>query len=254
MNPFIVFTFLFVFLISCNDKVQSDGQPNPVVDNHSISQAPTEFYKSNTIAIDKNIRSIFQDKKGTYWFGTNGAGVYRYDKTSLTQFTEKDGLANNQILSIQEDELGNIWFGTGVFGVSKFDGSTFTTYTSHVKTTKGTDLDWKPKPNDLWFYAGGGALRYSDSSLTYLPFPQTGVNSPFALSRYAVYCMLKDRKKIVGSEHRQKACADTTENRLFGLRKKDWQALQFLVYLKTVKGTCGLVITAPGYSNMMEKQ
>ena len=27
--------------------------------------------------LDPNIRSIFQDKKGNYWFGTNAAGVYR---------------------------------------------------------------------------------------------------------------------------------------------------------------------------------
>ena len=51
--------------------------------------------------LDKNIRSIFQDKKGNFWFGTNGAGVYRYDGEKLQQFTEKDGLSNNQIQHIQ---------------------------------------------------------------------------------------------------------------------------------------------------------
>ena len=153
-------------------------------------------------SIDKSIRSIFQDRNGNYWFGTNRrcdrAGVYRYDTKTLTQFTVRDGLADNQVINIQEDSLGNIWFGTGVFGISKFDGAKFTTYTNKVKMTNGTETDWKSKNNDLWFYAGGGVFRYSNSSLDYLPFDKSSsiaqTNAPFSLSRYGVYCILKDKK------------------------------------------------------------
>ena len=55
--------------------------------------------------LDENIRSIFQDRKGNYWFGTNAAGVYRYDGKTLIQYTVNDGLSDNQILKIQEDEM-----------------------------------------------------------------------------------------------------------------------------------------------------
>ena len=37
--------------------------------------------------LDNHIRCVFQDVKGTYWFGTNTAGVFRYDEPTLTQFT-----------------------------------------------------------------------------------------------------------------------------------------------------------------------
>ncbi len=164
---------------------------------------------NSTVQIDDNIRSIFQDSKGFYWFGTNGSGIYCYDlssgrsnEKSFIQFTEKDGLSNNQVLSIQEDDSGNMWFGTGQFGVSRFDERSFTTMTSNefLNLNKSDVDEWKIAPHDLWFYAGGGVLHYNFNSLTYLPLAETvdaakdSKNSPLNLSRYAVYSILKDRK------------------------------------------------------------
>ena len=159
------------------------------------------FSMTGAVDIDKNIRSIFQDKNGDYWFGTNGDGLYRYDGKILTQFTEKDGLSNNQVQSIQEDQFGNLWFGTGLFGVSKFDGEIFTTYSSkeNLQISNGSDIYWKIEPNDLWFYAGGGVYHYKGKSLVYLSLDESDYNStqtqssPYQLSRYAVYSILKDR-------------------------------------------------------------
>lgn len=150
--------------------------------------------------LDENIRSIFQDKKGNYWYGTNADGVYRYDGKTLTQFTVSDGLSDNQVQSIQEDEMGNLWFGTGLFGVSKFDGKTFTAFSHNEIQTLNKGTENKPKPNSLWFYAGGGAFFYQDNKLTYLPIGKTDTdiknsqNSPKNLSRFSVYTLLKDSK------------------------------------------------------------
>ena len=206
---------LFVFVTSCS------GQNKPKTINSSVTEqvtVPKEatnlaiFGTNSSTEIDNNIRSIFQDTKGNYWFGTNGAGVYRYNPKqavgkSLTQFTEKDGLSNNQVQSIQEDNSGDIWFGTGGFGVSRYDGRIFTTLTTKesLQVSNSSDEGWNTEPNDLWFYAGGGAYRYNPkreagNSLTYLPFPKPDFdakyspNPPNRLSRYAVYCTLKDKK------------------------------------------------------------
>jgi len=67
--------------------VQKEGNagissPSPISNYQLISAS----------SVDKNIRSVFQDKRGTFWFGTNGAGLYRYDKKTLTQLTIEDGL------------------------------------------------------------------------------------------------------------------------------------------------------------------
>ena len=205
------FLFVFIYFASCN------GQKKPETINNSVTEQPSIPQKELTAAkplnptiateIDKNIRSIFQDKNGNYWFGTNGAGVYRYDPSAsfdsaqhkslntggkpLIQFTVKDGLSNNQVQSIQEDKNGHIWFGTGTFGVSSFDGQAFTTFANKddLKLGNGSYMDWKIEPNDLWFYAGGGAYRYHNNSFVYLPLakPDFSFNqpqdSPYNLSR-----------------------------------------------------------------------
>ncbi|WP_428654406.1 ligand-binding sensor domain-containing protein [Runella sp.] len=195
---------LFVSITSCNpqSKPKSEGVTEPTTVPKGVTGS-TIFEANTTAAIDGNIRSIFQDKNGIYWFGTNAAGVYRYDPKqpvgkNLTQFTEKDGLADNQIQSIQEDKAGNIWFGTGRFGVSRYDSKTFTTFTKQESLI--VNNDWKLESDDLWFYAGGGVYRYNAHSLAYLPFPKPDFdakyspNPPELLSRYAVYCTLKDTK------------------------------------------------------------
>lgn len=188
--------FLLIYLVSCNGQTQNNNSSNEAKKPNSTTQ-PNSL-NATVNSIDKNIRSIFQDRNGNYWFGTNGAGVYRYDTKTVTQFTVKDGLADNQVINIQEDYLGNIWFVTGAFGISKFDGTKFTTHTNNVKITNGAETDWKSNNNDLWFYAGGGVFRYSNPSLDYLPFDpsssDTQTNTPFSLSRYGVYCILKDKK------------------------------------------------------------
>ncbi len=194
-RQFAVITFLLSCLNPCNGQTQNNNSSSEA----NTPNLTTQFNSLNATvhSIDKNIRSIFQDRNGNYWFGTNGAGVYRYDAKNVTQFTVKDGLADNQIINIQEDDFGNIWFGTGAFGISKFDGTKFTTPTDEDKITNGKQTDWKSKNNDLWFFGGGGVFRYSNPSLDYLPFDTSSLNAqitPFSLSRYGVYSILKDKK------------------------------------------------------------
>src|SRR5688572_12307957 len=59
--------------------------------------------------------SVLEDKKGNFWFGNYGSGVYYYDEKSLPtaqasfqHFTTKQGLVNNQVSTIYEDKAGNI--------------------------------------------------------------------------------------------------------------------------------------------------
>ncbi len=183
---FIIFLFLYT---------------SPFLGQTPINNSSSEGFKLNStnsfyktietgLSMDNNIRSIYQDKNDHYWFGTNGAGVFRYDKKTLKQYTVNEGLADNQVLTIQENELGELWIGTGLFGISKFDGNRFIT---QPKTTPTHGSNWKSKNNDLWFNAGDGVFRENNSSIYYLPFNSSG-KDPFTLSRYSVYFILKDKK------------------------------------------------------------
>lgn len=195
-NYFQLLSYLLVlaFVVSCTKKKKREENFNQKIEN------TTTLFKANTVTqLDSNIRSIIQDKNNNYWFGTNAAGVYRYDGKTVLRFTEKDGLYNNQVSSIQEDQYGTIWFGTGKFGVSRFNGESINTYTAAQNTPVFDKKEWKTTPNDLWFYAGGGVYHY-DGNFTYLPLPKTDVdqnytqNSAHELSAYAVYSHLKDSK------------------------------------------------------------
>ena len=199
--PLTSLFLLVVCLLACTGTPPPENAANP--NNKPVSTAPTPpppTYLSNATRVDKNIRSIYQDKKGTYWFGTNGAGVFRYDKKSLVQYTVKDGLADNQVVSIQEDEAGNIWLESAGFAISKFDGTTFTAYTNNPDFTIETTHNWNAALGDLWFFAGAGVFRYRSSALTYLPFPRTTKTpkntdkTAFTLSPSAVYTTLRDQK------------------------------------------------------------
>lgn len=196
-------SFTILLLLFCLFAI--NGQNNNQATNRFVSDfdnkiAVNSINLSNSKELDDNIRSIFHDTKGNYWFGTNDAGVYRYDGKSLVQFTVKDGLSNNQVQSIQEDKDGNIWFGTGLFNVSRFDRRSFTTFTKKEEFPFMAEDNhgWKLSQTDLWFYAGSGVYRYSDNSFVYLPLDniqnKETQSSPFNLSRYAVYCLLKDKK------------------------------------------------------------
>lgn len=70
---------------------------------------------------------------------------------------------------------------------------------SKMENNPISDKEWKMGMEDLWFYGGGGVFRFHQDSLDYLPLINTEVtdkvplHSPFNLSRYAVYSILKDK-------------------------------------------------------------
>ena len=54
------------------------------------------------------IHSIFQDKDGFLWIGTE-SGLSRYDGTRFKTLTVKDGLPNNEVLGLFQDSKERIW-------------------------------------------------------------------------------------------------------------------------------------------------
>ncbi|MFN0037034.1 MAG: two-component regulator propeller domain-containing protein [Saprospiraceae bacterium] len=147
----------------------------------------------------KLVNCIFQDKTGNLWFGSNGNGVYRYDGTSLTNISEKEGLCNNFVQCILEDKNGNLWFGTRFGGLSRYDPATggFTNFTT--KHGLCCDFVWtmmeeKNVPTgetEIWVCtAGGGACRYNEKahSVSFSHFT-TQAGSP---NRY-VQSILRDK-------------------------------------------------------------
>lgn len=182
INVLLLFTILAVFT-SCKGQVKTDNKTN---------QNTTD----SAVKLDKNIWSIYQDKKNNYWFGSNGKGVFQYDGKKLKQFTRKDGLVDNTIRGIQEDHLGNIYIQTP-HGVSKYDGKTFTT----LQLIISPDNQWKLESNDLWFNCNGhpnDIYRYDGKSLYELTLPRQDLKKTFGIEKdrfnpYSVFGIDKDK-------------------------------------------------------------
>ncbi len=138
--------------------------------------APAPF--KTVTQLDKCIWRIFQDSKGSYWFGHDyikGTGLYRWSGkgNSFDLFTTESGLPDNGIGKIQEDRSGNLFISTGK-GISKFDGRTFTTLKLDDSEPPVTEV--KLGPDVLWFTAGGEkptAVFYDGKSLRKLKIPTT---------------------------------------------------------------------------------
>ncbi len=124
------------------------------------------------------VRSILEDSKGNYWFGSWKEGACRFDGESLTYFTVEDGLSDNQVRSIQEDRHGVVWFECG-YGISGFDGERIITDTSRDYASKDK---WLLNTGDLWFKEDGrdgataiegdpGVYRFDGKTFTYLTYP-----------------------------------------------------------------------------------
>ena len=180
--------FLCVLTLSCNLQNKETQKNSYTID------------KSNP-ELSQQIWKIYQDQEENYWFGSDGNGVFHYDGKHLKQYTQKDGLIDNNIRRIQGDKLGNIFIGTPE-GVSKFDGKTFTTLSPIISASN----EWKLEPDDLWFNCNGNALyRYDGKSLFELTLPRKDLAKAFGTevvgvsfenmnnSPYAVYGIDKDK-------------------------------------------------------------
>lgn len=187
----------------------NEPSPRPLTQPVAQSASPTAPaaapFKVAT-ELDKAIFHIFQDSKGTYWFGSHGQGIYRRDETTFAHFSADSGLCGNQIRKIQEDKFGNLYF-TTFTGTSKFDGRTFVTL--EVDESDRSSTEWKLEPDDLWFQGGEdsrGVYRYDGKSLRKLTFPTTAAGDAhlakfprskypnIKFSPYDVYTVSKDSR------------------------------------------------------------
>lgn len=100
---FVVLTLPMLLSPSCNPEEED------LVYQSTLDQW-TYFTTSNGLPSD-NIISLYQDKKGKMWVGTD-AGLSMYNGSTFTNYTTDDGLLSNEVYAVVEDNDGKIWAGT----------------------------------------------------------------------------------------------------------------------------------------------
>ena len=128
------------------------------------------------------VRTVFQDRKGNFWFGTQN-GLCRYDNKGFVYFELKD--LNDQGVTVHvilEDKSGNIWIGYGG-GIAKYDGEYFTNYHEKNILTKGGLWSMAmDKKGTLWVGTTQGIFTFDGNAFTAFDIPEGKVDPSKGIS------------------------------------------------------------------------
>ena len=148
--------------------------------------------KPPQLSVPFEIYSIYQDRKGNIWFGTNPVGVCRYDGHSFDWITEEDvtefrNEGANGVRSVLEDRNGDFWFNTE-FRYSVYDSATLASNRFYTRHESIGGLDGKEDSaldeylssltdnnGDLWFVTyRDGVWKYDGTDITHYPVQVNG--------------------------------------------------------------------------------
>ena len=177
---------------SVDDKIENEGSNQ----QQTLNQSTTfpQIHTNLNGMVREFVRTMYQDKKGNYWFGTNGNGIIRYDGKTLETVTIEGIRPTFVVREIVEDKAGNVWFGTSN-GLLKYDGEKFTTYSEKDGLQDGEiwglTID---KSGLIWVGSTGGVSHFDGKTFTPFLLPETKVENPKPmLSDKLVFKFLEDK-------------------------------------------------------------
>ena len=150
---------------------------------------------------------LFLDNSGHLWLSTTGEGVFKYDGNSFTNYTESDGLCQNEVWTVIQDQEGMIWFGTGK-GLCRYDGTSFKQLSIPENTVKTPWLEsvyptvnpngvltlLQDRKGDFWIGSNGGGVYHYDGE-TFTPYLQeAGALMPDSLHHNTISGILEDEQ------------------------------------------------------------
>ncbi len=128
--------------------------------------ADTSYYlTTNEGLISNHIRSFIKKSDRSVWLASK-SGISKLSRKGIKNFTQKDGLVNENVKTIIEDVEGNLFLGTDGGGLIKFTDEDFISYTeadglnnsivmSIIESPKGT----------LWLSTYGSGICKKEGNL-----------------------------------------------------------------------------------------
>jgi ligand-binding sensor domain-containing protein len=115
----LILVLLAIQITSCKGQVKDKSMPDikgyeAITQTKILNQNATfpQIHTNLNGMVREFVRTIYQDKNGNYWFGTNGDGIIRYNGKTLEKMSIADVSPNFRVLEIVEDKAGNLWFAT----------------------------------------------------------------------------------------------------------------------------------------------
>jgi len=180
-----------------NEKLVNSKTENRTNTQTLISNQSTTFPQIHTNLngmVTEFVRTMYQDKKGNYWFGTNTNGIIRYDGKSLDKITIQTTQNSFSVREIVEDKVGNVWFATSS-GLVKFDGEKFAIFATEVGLQ--SEEIWSiciDRKGLIWVSTVHGVSHFDGEKFTPFILPATIIeNLQPMLSDQLVFQFLEDK-------------------------------------------------------------
>lgn len=160
--------------------------------------------KKDNLLENISVNSIYKDKDGLIWVGTNDKGVYIFDedgnlKHHYFHIKEKNSLSNDQVRTIFEDNLGTVWVGT-FFGLNSFNKNTkkWTSYIHddtqpHSLSHSSIFSIYEDEQGTLWIGTYFGGVNYFNTKSDLFSFYNASSTGKNNLSFPFVGKMAEDR-------------------------------------------------------------
>jgi len=173
--------------------------------NNLFSQNTFENYQFrllNNETSKSGIYTITQDQFGIMWYGTNGAGLYKYDGINYEAYEQNSRLSNsinsNLIYATYVDKDNRLWIGTDE-GLCLFNRNlnTFESIDIQKKIKKETVVSVKSiiEDNNGNLYLGtfnSGLLKLNIKSREIIK-----IKPDAPTTNYLINCLVKDKRGII---------------------------------------------------------
>lgn len=183
---------------SVNDKIENEVNTQPLILNQSTTFP--QIHTNLNGMVREFVRTMYQDKKGNFWFGTNGDGIIRYNGLILEKISIDGIRPHFRVLEIVEDKAGNLWFGTSE-GLIKYDGKAFTTFSKKDGLPGEDEEIWGLTIGQnglIWVGSIGGASHFDGEKFIPFSLPVSKVeNAKPMLSDKLVFKIIEDQNGTI---------------------------------------------------------
>jgi len=166
--------------------VDGNGNPWTLRIGHELYRSVDYISSGHVTTIP--FASLYEDREQNLWFGTEGQGLYRFQKQSIRVYSKQQGLIDDNIYAIAQDHLGAMWIGAWNSGLSRFFEGKFTNFTvADGLPARLVTAIYEDREGSLWVAAHGGLAVYRDSRFR-------KPSAPSLLDRAVVQAIDQDRE------------------------------------------------------------